>query len=95
MRGGHHRAVVSCRIGGYADVQRVDFGQQVLEQRFAVPSPTATVTGSAMQRSPAEPNAAPTMSFDAWSKSASGSTMPWFLAPPMAWTRLPLAVPVA
>jgi hypothetical protein len=60
----------------------------------AVPSPTATATGSAMQRSPAEPYAAPTMSFTAWSRSASGRMMPWFLAPPMACTRLPWAVPV-
>ena len=46
-----------------------------------------------MQRSPADPYAAPTMESAAMSMSASGSTRQWFLAPPSAWTRLPFAVP--
>ena len=46
-----------------------------------------------MQRSPAEPNAADTAASAARSRSASGSTTMWFLAPPRAWTRLPAVVP--
>ena len=46
-----------------------------------------------MQRSPAEPNAAAARWSAAKSRSASGSTIAWFFAPPRAWTRLPLAVP--
>ena len=52
-----------------------------------------TTTGSAMQRSPAEPKAAPDKSATTWSRSASGMTMPWFFAPPIAWTRFPAATP--
>ena len=43
-----------------------------------------------MQRSPAEPNPAFTAASAARSRSASGSTTMWFLAPPSACTRLPL-----
>ena len=46
-----------------------------------------------MQRSPAEPNPADTAASAARSRSASGSTTMWFLAPPRAWTRLPALVP--
>ena len=46
--------------------------------------PTNTATEMAMQRSPAEPNAAPIRPSTAWSKSASGMTTMWFLAPPRA-----------
>ena len=60
----------------------------------AVLAPTATATGRAMQRSPAEPKAAPAMSLTTWSMSASGRITPWFLAPPIACTRLPFCAPV-
>ncbi len=58
-------------------------------------SPTATTTLMAMHRSPAEPYAADTAASAAMLTSASGSTTMWFLAPPSAWTRLPLRVPVS
>ncbi len=61
----------------------------------AVASPTATISGTAMQRSPQEPKAAPIMALTALATSASGMTTAWFLAPPRACTRLPAAVPVA
>ena len=51
--------------------------------------PTATTALIAMQRSPAEPNAAPVSASAANSRSASGSTTAWFFAPPSACTRLP------
>ena len=54
--------------------------------------PTATVAEMAMQRSPAEPKAAATRWSEAKSRSASGSTIAWFFAPPRACTRLPVAV---
>ena len=57
--------------------------------------PTATTTEMAMQRSPAEPYPALTAASAAMSTSASGRTTMWFLAPPRAWTRLPLWVPVS
>ena len=56
---------------------------------------TATRALIAMQRSPAEPKPALTAASAARSRSASGSTSMWFLAPPSAWTRLPCAVPVS
>jgi len=59
----------------------------------AVFSPTGTTTGSAMQRSPAEPNAAPARSLTTMSRSASGMTIMWFLAPPKACTRFPFEAP--
>ena len=66
------------------------------EIRLTSSSPTgstATRAETAMQRSPAEPNPADTAASAARSRSASGSTTMWFLAPPRACTRLPLAVP--
>ncbi len=54
-------------------------------------APTATTAEMAMQRSPAEPYAALTAASAAASRSASGRTSMWFLAPPRACTRLPLA----
>jgi hypothetical protein len=54
--------------------------------------PTATTAEIAMQRSPAEPYAAPVSASAAKSRSASGSTTAWFLAPPSACTRLPARV---
>ena len=54
---------------------------------------TATSAEMAMHRSPAEPNPADTAASAARSRSASGSTTMWFLAPPSAWTRLPARVP--
>ncbi len=62
---------------------------------LAVFSPTGTATEIAMQRSPAEPKPAPISASTAWSMSASGMTIMWFLAPPSACTRLPAAVPRA
>ncbi len=56
---------------------------------------TASTTLIAMHRSPAEPYPADTAASAAMSRSASGSTSMWFLAPPSACTRLPLAVPVS
>jgi hypothetical protein len=56
-------------------------------------SPTATTTLMAMQRSPADPKPALIAASAAMSRSASGSTTMWFLAPPSAWTRLPCDVP--
>ena len=58
-------------------------------------SPTATITEIAMHRSPAEPYPAETAASAAMSTSASGRTTMWFFAPPSAWTRLPLRVPVS
>jgi hypothetical protein len=55
--------------------------------RSAVFSPTGTATEIAMQRSPAEPYPAPISASTAWSMSASGMTIMWFLAPPKHWTR--------
>ena len=46
-----------------------------------------------MHRSPAEPNPADTAASAARSRSASGSTTMWFLAPPSACTLLPALVP--
>src|SRR5262245_14012673 len=54
-------------------------------------SPTATAAEMAMQRCPAEPNAAAVRWSAANSRSASGSTTAWFFAPPSACTRLPAA----
>ena len=48
-----------------------------------------------MQRSPADPKPADTAASAALSRSASGSTTMWFLAPPSACTRLPCRVPVS
>ncbi len=45
-----------------------------------------------MQRSPADPNPADTAASAAASRSASGSTIMWFFAPPSACTRFPAAV---
>src|SRR6266704_4222814 len=56
-------------------------------------SPTATAAEIAMQRSPADPYAAAVRCPAANSRSASGSTIAWFLAPPNACTRLPCSVP--
>ena len=56
---------------------------------------TATSTEIAMHRSPAEPKPALTAASAAASRSASGSTTMWFLAPPRAWTRLPCRVAVS
>ena len=56
-------------------------------------SPTSTATEIAMQRSPAEPYAAPISASTACPRSASGMTTMWFLAPPRACTRLPAAAP--
>jgi hypothetical protein len=56
---------------------------------------TASSAEIAMQRSPAEPKPALTAASAARSRSASGRTSMWFFAPPRAWTRLPLAVPVS
>ena len=58
-------------------------------------APTATSTDTAMHRSPAEPKPADTAASAARSRSASGSTTMWFLAPPSACTRLPARVPVS
>ena len=58
-------------------------------------SPTVTSTEMAMQRWPVEPYAAPTAASAARSRSASGSTTMWFLAPPSACTRLPARVAVS
>ena len=52
---------------------------------------TATTTEIAMHRSPADPKPALTAASATASRSASGSTTMWFLAPPSAWTRLPCA----
>ena len=60
-----------------------------------VPEGYASTTETAMQRSPAEPYAALTAASAAMSRSASGSTSMWFLAPPRACTRLPFFVPVS
>ena len=48
-----------------------------------------------MQRSPADPKPALTAASAATSRSASGSTTMWFLAPPSACTRLPWLAAVA
>ena len=95
VRGGDHRAVMRVGIGRDADPKPSIAGISLARRASAVLSPTGTTTGSAMQRSPALPKAAPARSLTTWSRSASGMTMPWFLAPPNAWTRLPLAVPRA
>lgn len=48
-------------------------------------------TGSAMQRSPAEPNAPEEICEAANAVLASGMTMAWLFAPPRACARLPFA----
>ena len=53
-------------------------------------SPTVTTTEPAMQRWPAAPKADPMMPVTVSSITASGITTMWFLAPPRAWTRLPV-----
>mmetsp|Transcript_91885 Transcript_91885/g.297332 ORF Transcript_91885/g.297332 Transcript_91885/m.297332 type:complete len:202 (+) Transcript_91885:746-1351(+) len=58
-------------------------------------SPTKMAVESAMQRWPAAPKAAPVSLLSTDSLSASGITTPWFLAPMLACTRLPVAVPRA
>jgi hypothetical protein len=63
--------------------------------RSAVCSPTGTATLIAMQRSPALPYPAPISASTAWSRSASGITTMWFLAPPKHCDRLPVAAAVA
>ena len=52
--------------------------------------PTAIAVEPAMHRSPAQPNAADATASTDRGMSASGITMMWFFAPPLAWTRLPL-----
>ncbi len=64
---------------------------RILSTSSSPMEPTATTAEIAMQRSPAEPYAAETAASAAASRSASGRTSMWFLAPPSAWTRLPLA----
>ena len=54
--------------------------------------PTAMAAEIAMHRSPADPKAAATSWSAAYSRSASGRMIAWFLAPPRAWTRLPWSV---
>mmetsp|Transcript_41218 Transcript_41218/g.80570 ORF Transcript_41218/g.80570 Transcript_41218/m.80570 type:complete len:205 (-) Transcript_41218:394-1008(-) len=54
--------------------------------------PTKTQTLIAMHRWPAAPKAAPMMPLKALSRSASGSTTAWFLAPMLHWHLFPLAV---
>jgi hypothetical protein len=49
-------------------------GISLARRALAVSSPTGTTTGSAMQRSPAEPKAAPDRSRTTASRSASGIT---------------------
>ena len=56
--------------------------------------PTATATGTAMQRSPAEPNAPAAIWDAAKAMSASGMTTAWLFAPPRACTRLPAPMAV-
>jgi hypothetical protein len=58
-------------------------------------APTATTALIAMQRSPAEPYAAPISASAVNSRSASGSTTAWFFAPPSACTRLPFFAQVS
>ena len=62
---------------------------------FSSTPPTVTITGRAMQRWPAAPNAPALMCCAANSMSASGMTIAWLFAPPRAWTRLPWATPVS
>src|SRR6202022_4914831 len=62
---------------------------------FSAALPTTTATEPARQRSPALPKAELRMAATAISGSASGITTMWFLAPPSACTRLPLAAAVA
>ena len=50
-----------------------------------------TTTDPAMQRCPAAPNAEPRIPSTVCSITASGMTTMWFLAPPSACTRLPVA----
>ena len=50
-----------------------------------------TTTDPAMQRWPAAPKAEPMMPSTVRSITASGITTMWFLAPPRACTRLPVA----
>eukprot|EP00760_Papus_ankaliazontas_P005651 PhM_4_TR12695/c0_g1_i1/m.105198 len=58
-------------------------------------SPTKTATERAMQRWPDAPMEDPMSEFSACSLSASGMMTPWFLAPRLAWTRLPCFVPTS
>ena len=73
---------------GRADLHRRADAAQPLDQSSAI-RPTGTATLPAMQRSPAQPNADACSALTAWSRSASGMMIRWFLAPPAACTRLP------
>ena len=57
---------------------------QIFDISSSATGSTATSTEIAMQRSPAEPKPALTAESAAVSRSASGSTTMWFLAPPKA-----------
>ena len=78
-----------------ADLDGFGAFSSTLSTSASAASPTATATEMAMQRSPAEPNAAAARWSAALSRSASGITMAWFFAPPRAWTRLPALVAVS
>ncbi len=67
----------------------------ILETSSSPTGSIATTTEMAMHRSPADPKPADTAASAARSRSASGRTTMWFLAPPRACTRLPAAVPVS
>ena len=56
---------------------------------------STTTAGSAMQRSPAQPQAELTMPRAVRSRAASRSTRAWFFASVSACTRLPFAAAVA
>jgi hypothetical protein len=52
---GHHRAHLGGLVGGGPDLERLDTGLELGDQRVGSFSPTGTATEIAMQRSPAEP----------------------------------------
>ena len=91
-RGGDDRAHVAAGSRAGADHDAPAARSRPSRPARRPAAPTATAAEIAMQRSPAEPNAAAARWSAAKSRSASGRTTAWFLAPPRACTRLPAAV---
>ena len=71
-------------------MQRLDAGDEPLDERVRRPLTDGTAIEIAMQRCAAEPYPAPMKLSATMSRSASGMTIMWFLPPPKAITRFPL-----
>ena len=80
---------ISLRSSSPGPTRSRETRSRIRSSRSSATESTTATAEMAMQRSPAEPNPAETAESAARSRSASGSTTMWFLAPPSAWTRLP------